>query len=158
MNLQVTELLGIEVLDQSNNYLGCIEYMDNLNIANSSDKQELTSGPKMAVLHSVSSNYKSEVSGTAVASVDLFTLLFGETPTSSDTTLMVASEKGLTPTSNKVSIKETPVENKPFFVFDTTAAGTRKALEVGDPTTDAPKYEITGKQITVTTSVKSVKV
>lgn len=158
MNLQVLELLGIEVLDQTDKYLGCIEYMDNLSIANTSDKQELTSGPKMAVLHSVSSNYKSEVTGTAVASTDLFTLLFGESPVSSATTLMFTTEKGLSPSNGTVALSETPASGKAFFVFNTTTAGERVALSLGDPTNDPTKYSITGKNVTVNTAVKSVKV
>lgn len=160
MNLQILELLGVEITDQKDVYLGTIEYMDNLNIQNSSDTQELTSGPKMAVLHTVSSNYKSEVSGSAVASTDLFTLLFGEAPITSDTTVMFATEKGLVPSANKVVLKETPVTNKKMYVFNTTKAGERVELELGDPTTDPKKYSIGGsnsKEITVNTAVKSVK-
>lgn len=158
MNLQILELLGIEVLDQKDKYLGEIAYMDNLSIGNSSDKQELTSGPKMAVLHTVSSNYKSEVSGTAVASTDLFTLLFGEAPFKSDTTLMFTTEKALIPSANKVVLKETPVSNKAMFVFNTTQAGERIELQLGDPTTDVTKYSLTGNTVTVNTAVKNVKV
>lgn len=162
MNLQILELLGIEVTDQKDNYLGTIEYMDNLSIQNNSDSKELTSGPKMAVLHTVSSNYKSEVSGSAVASTDLFTLLFGETPIKSDTTVMFATEKGLIPSANKVVLQQTPVTaNKKIYVFDTTQAGERVELALGDPTSDPTKYSIGGtgsKEITVNTAVKSVKV
>lgn len=158
MNLQILELLGVEVLDQRDKYLGEIAYMDNLTISNTSDKQELQSGPKMAVLHSVSSNYKSDVSGTAVASTDLFTLLFGETPISSETTLMFTTDKGLIPQLNKVTTKETPASSKAIFVFDTTQAGERVELELGDPTTDPLKYSIAGNVITVNAAVKSVKV
>lgn len=160
MNLQILELLGIEVTDQKDVYLGTIEYMDNLSIQNSSDSKELTSGPKMSVLHTVSSNYKSEVSGSAVASTDLFTLLFGETPIKSDTTVMFTTEKGLIPSANKVVLQETPLSNKKMYVFDTTKAGERVELSLGDPTSDPTKYSVggSGKEVTVNTAVKSVKV
>lgn len=161
MNLQILELLGIEVTDQNDNYLGTIEYMDNLAIQNNSDSKELTSGPKMAVLHTVSSNYKSEVSGSAVASTDLFTLLFGEAPIKSDTTVMFTTEKGLMPSANKVVLQQTPVTTgKKIYVFDTTKAGERVELSLGDPTSDPTKYSVggNGKEITVNTGVKSVKV
>lgn len=158
MNLQILALLGMDVVDQKDKFLGEIPFMDNISIANTNDKQELRSGENMNVLHTTYSNYASEMSGTAVMSTDLFTLLFGEKPTESASTLMYFVDKNLIPSANKVILSKTPASGKRLYVFDTTQKGKRVELSLGDPTSDPTKYSIEGSTITVNTAVKSMRV
>lgn len=158
MNLQILDLINIEVLDQQDNYLGEIAYMDNITISNTSEKKELKSGEKMQTLYSFSSNYNSEVSATAVASTDLFTLLFGESPVENANTSIFFNEKSLKPVAGEVKLKHKPDATKSMFVFDTTKAGERVELKLGDPATDPTTYSIKDDVITVGASVETVKV
>lgn len=158
MNLQILDLINIDVLDQNGAYLGEIEYMDNISISNNSTKTELKSGPKMQTIYSFSSEYTSEVTATAVASTDLFKLLFGEDPVQSDKTSIFVTEKALIPVAGEVKLQNTPDTKKSIFVFDTTKAGERVELKLGDPTTTPTEYAITGDTITVDAAVEKVKV
>lgn len=154
-NIQILELLGMTVLDQNNAYVGEIPYMDNIQFSNSSSKKELQSGPKMSTLYTISSEYKTEVSGSAVMSVDLLTLLFGETPISGTTRFLKNEDK--TVSSLTATLAETPVSGGRIIVYNTTG-GNKVLLTTGTPASDPTKYSITGKVITVNTAVTSIKV
>lgn len=158
-NFQITELLGLIVHNPDGTLAGTIDFMDSITIDNSSSKQELRSGVGNAVLYSLSSEFQSTLQGECVMSTDLFKILTSTTPSVGVQRFM--NSETIAASGTTVIIAETLAAGGKMHVFPLDATGKRmNELKLGTPATNASDYSITGKNITVhsTLSGKTFKV
>lgn len=156
-NFQITELLSLVLQNPDKSFFGEIQYLDQITISNDASAQELRSGVGNAVLYSMSSDFKSTLNGEAIMSTDVFKMLTSTNPTLG--LQKFTSTETITASGSTVTLGETPVAGGSMFVFSLDENGKRKSqLKIGTPASNATDYSITGKNITIHSTLAGSKI
>ena len=147
-----SELLGLVFTNPDGTFAGTIDFMDSITLDNGATEKELRSGVGNGVLYSVSSEFTSDLSGECVMSSDFFKIITSNVPTTGMQKFM--SSEIYTASGTTIVIPETPAAGTKMYVFPLDTNGRREnELKLGTPATNAADYSITGKNITVHSSL-----
>lgn len=151
-NFQPTELIGLVFENPDGTFAGEIEFMDSITIDNGATEKELRSGVGNGVLYSVSSEFTSDLSGECIMSADFFKIITSNAPTSGTQTF--TESESITASGTTLVLAQTPSAGAAIHVFPVDVYGRRETeLKVGTPATNATDYSISGKNITVHSSL-----
>lgn len=136
---------------------GIIPYGDGITISNSSNDVEVRSGEGNQVIYSMASEFASDVSGSFIMNMDLFSALTGTEGELVEKDTTFTDTRDYDVPSRTITLPFDPLTGGRMNVFALDKDGLRTKLTLGNGT-DEGTYSVTGKQIQVPSTVKRAKV
>lgn len=141
-------------------FMGTIDFADDITIDSSSTESKYTSGEGMSTLYSFYSEFTSDLSGNFVASVDLMKMILGVDDITPRTQLFSKTETlHVGGTAGEFTLKNTPKTGVDPDVFELDKNGKRtKLIKASGSTPAKGSYVVADKKIKTDASVTDIKV